>query len=224
MEDIAKRSRSRVENTQPPLSWSWQFSSAPNSHTSQHKLASIKSSTMTIHCYWNMPIRVSHLSQMLYWNALSNHNSHQLEGNSGKSNSLHPVVFLLLVLGPQRFEPWDSTHLAFPDTAQGPSFCLTPFFLQLARLYPNMELELEVSPESAPFLRISPRNVTLVPVMNIQAFALLPSSSDRKTLFLVKAVSLITAGAAKGHACQGRKPLPSAERLDRCWRLFPLEV
>ncbi|ELK04180.1 Lipopolysaccharide-binding protein [Pteropus alecto] len=58
---------------------------------------------------------------------------------------------------------------------------------QLARLYPNMELELEVSPESAPFLRISPRNVTLVPVMNIQAFALLPNSSDRKTLFLVKA-------------------------------------
>ncbi|XP_036085704.1 lipopolysaccharide-binding protein [Rousettus aegyptiacus] len=58
---------------------------------------------------------------------------------------------------------------------------------QLARSYPNMELELEVSPESAPFLTISPRNVTLVPVMNIQAFVLLPNSFDRKTLFLLKA-------------------------------------
>ncbi|XP_039720255.1 bactericidal permeability-increasing protein-like [Pteropus medius] len=56
-----------------------------------------------------------------------------------------------------------------------------------------MELELEVSPESAPFLRISPRNVTLVPVMNIQAFALLPNSSDRKILFLVKAVEFMEA-------------------------------
>ncbi|XP_045050817.2 lipopolysaccharide-binding protein-like [Desmodus rotundus] len=58
---------------------------------------------------------------------------------------------------------------------------------QLARLYPNMELELEVSPESAPFFMFTPGNVTLMPVMNIQAFALLPNSLDRKPLFQLRA-------------------------------------
>ncbi|XP_036101387.1 lipopolysaccharide-binding protein-like [Molossus molossus] len=58
---------------------------------------------------------------------------------------------------------------------------------QLSRLYPNTELELEMSPEAAPFLKFSPGNVTLIPVMNIQAFALLPNSSDRKPLFHLRA-------------------------------------
>ncbi|XP_060983252.1 lipopolysaccharide-binding protein-like isoform X2 [Dama dama] len=57
---------------------------------------------------------------------------------------------------------------------------------QLARLYPNMELELETSPESAPFLTFTPRNVTFMPVMDIQAFALLPKSARRKPLFQIK--------------------------------------
>ncbi|XP_036899941.1 lipopolysaccharide-binding protein-like [Sturnira hondurensis] len=64
---------------------------------------------------------------------------------------------------------------------------------QLPRLYPNMELELEVSPESAPFLTFTPGNVTLVPVINIQAFALLPDSSDRKLLFQLRAGTNISA-------------------------------
>lgn len=70
-----------------------------------------------------------------------------------------------------------------------------------------MELELETSPESAPFLNFTPGNVTLMPVMNVQVFVLLPNSSDRKPLFQLRAVSLILAGAAKGHACHGGKPL-----------------
>ena len=69
-----------------------------------------------------------------------------------------------------------------------------------------MELELEVSPESAPFFMFTPGNVTLMPVMNIQAFALLPNSLDRKPLFQLRAVSLILAGAINGPACVGVSP------------------
>ncbi|KAK1337474.1 hypothetical protein QTO34_002103 [Cnephaeus nilssonii] len=64
---------------------------------------------------------------------------------------------------------------------------------QLARLYPNTELELEISPESAPFLMFTPGNVTFMPVMNIQAFALLPNSSNRKPLFQLRARTNISA-------------------------------
>ncbi|XP_005858318.2 PREDICTED: lipopolysaccharide-binding protein [Myotis brandtii] len=64
---------------------------------------------------------------------------------------------------------------------------------QLARLYPNTELELEMSPESAPFLMFTPGNVTCLPVMNIQAFALLPNSSNRKPLFQLRARTDISA-------------------------------
>ncbi|KAM7127100.1 lipopolysaccharide-binding protein-like [Molossus nigricans] len=64
---------------------------------------------------------------------------------------------------------------------------------QLSRLYPNTELELEISPEAAPFLKFSPGNVTLIPVMNIQAFALLPNSSDRNPLFQLRARTNISA-------------------------------
>ncbi|XP_070276412.1 lipopolysaccharide-binding protein-like isoform X2 [Myotis yumanensis] len=64
---------------------------------------------------------------------------------------------------------------------------------QLARLYPNTELELEMSPESAPFLMFTPGNVTCMPVMNIQAFALLPNSSNRKPLFQLRARTDISA-------------------------------
>ncbi|OWK03044.1 LBP [Cervus elaphus hippelaphus] len=62
----------------------------------------------------------------------------------------------------------------------------------LARLYPNMELELETSPESAPFLTFTPGNVTFMPVMDIQAFALLPKSAGRKPLFQIKASTNIS--------------------------------
>nr|XP_023482780.1 lipopolysaccharide-binding protein-like [Equus caballus] len=57
---------------------------------------------------------------------------------------------------------------------------------QLAKLYPNMQLEFETSPESAPFLMFTPGNVTLLPVIDIQTFALPPNSSDRKPLFQLR--------------------------------------
>ena len=84
---------------------------------------------------------------------------------------------------------------------------VSALFFQLARLYPNMELEFETSPQSAPFLMFTPGNVTLMPVMDIQAFALLPNSSGRKPLFQLRAVSLNLARAIKGHVCHGWKPL-----------------
>ncbi|XP_016042989.2 lipopolysaccharide-binding protein-like [Erinaceus europaeus] len=47
-------------------------------------------------------------------------------------------------------------------------------------MYPNMELEFEVSPESAPLLMFTPGNVTFMPVMNAWLFVLLPNSSERE--------------------------------------------
>ncbi|KAB1262849.1 Lipopolysaccharide-binding protein [Camelus dromedarius] len=49
----------------------------------------------------------------------------------------------------------------------------------------------ETSPESAPFLMFTPGNVTFMPVMDIQAFALMPNSSDCKALFHLRAVVLM---------------------------------
>ncbi|XP_005392644.1 PREDICTED: lipopolysaccharide-binding protein-like [Chinchilla lanigera] len=57
---------------------------------------------------------------------------------------------------------------------------------QLARSYPNMEVELEASPESEPLLTFTLGNVTLSPVIDIQAFALLPNSSSRRPLFQLR--------------------------------------
>ncbi|XP_023570637.1 lipopolysaccharide-binding protein-like isoform X2 [Octodon degus] len=57
---------------------------------------------------------------------------------------------------------------------------------KLARLYPNMEVELEVSLESEPLLTLTPGNVTLSPVIDIRGLALLPSSSDQRTLFQLR--------------------------------------
>uniref|UniRef100_A0A5F8AUS0 Lipopolysaccharide-binding protein n=1 Tax=Macaca mulatta TaxID=9544 RepID=A0A5F8AUS0_MACMU len=52
-----------------------------------------------------------------------------------------------------------------------------PFVPRLARLYPNMNLELQGSVPSAPLLNFSPGNLSVNPYMEIDAFVLLPSSS-----------------------------------------------
>lgn len=87
-----------------------------------------------------------------------------------------------------------------------PSPRASALFLQLARMYPNMELELEMSPESAPLLMFTPGNVTLMPVIDVQAFALKPNSSDRKPLFQLRVVSVPLDRAAKGSICQSVSP------------------
>ncbi|KAF7465771.1 Hypothetical predicted protein [Marmota monax] len=56
----------------------------------------------------------------------------------------------------------------------------------LAGLFPNMQVQLEASPESEPHLWFTPGKVTIAPVMDVQAFGILPNSSDRRPLFQLR--------------------------------------
>ncbi|XP_049635282.1 lipopolysaccharide-binding protein-like [Suncus etruscus] len=64
---------------------------------------------------------------------------------------------------------------------------------RLTRLYPKMELELDVSPESAPLLKFTPGNVTVQAVIDVQAFVVLANSSVRKSVFQLRASTNISA-------------------------------
>ncbi|VCW97545.1 unnamed protein product [Gulo gulo] len=79
----------------------------------------------------------------------------------------------------------ESGYLNFSITddmvPQGSNIRLTtksfrPFVPRLARLYPNMNLELQGAMASAPFLNFSPGNLSSTPLMEIEGFVLLPSS------------------------------------------------
>ncbi|XP_053574867.1 bactericidal permeability-increasing protein isoform X2 [Bombina bombina] len=48
---------------------------------------------------------------------------------------------------------------------------------QISKMYPNMLMKLKIESASAPFLNIKPGNLTISPVMDIQAYAILPNSS-----------------------------------------------
>ncbi|XP_021544951.1 lipopolysaccharide-binding protein [Neomonachus schauinslandi] len=65
-----------------------------------------------------------------------------------------------------------------------------PFVPRLARLYPNMNLELQGVMASAPFLNFSPGNLSLTPLMEIEAFVLLPSSAKRPVFQLGVATNM----------------------------------
>lgn len=67
-----------------------------------------------------------------------------------------------------------------------------PAPLQLEKMYPDMPMKLRLSAPSAPFLNIGPGGLLLKPVVDIQAYAILPSSS-LAPLFLLSLVSLGTA-------------------------------
>lgn len=70
-----------------------------------------------------------------------------------------------------------------------PSLDLISLFCpQLAKLYPNMNLELQGAVVPAPFLNFSPGNLSLAPNMEIDAFVLLPSSA-REPVFRLGVVS-----------------------------------
>uniref|UniRef100_A0A8C4PF33 Lipopolysaccharide-binding protein n=1 Tax=Equus asinus asinus TaxID=83772 RepID=A0A8C4PF33_EQUAS len=71
----------------------------------------------------------------------------------------------------------------FPSLDLISSFCP-----QLAKLYPNMNLELQGAVVPAPFLNFSPGNLSLAPNMEIDAFVLLPSSA-REPVFRLGVVS-----------------------------------
>ncbi|XP_034861586.1 lipopolysaccharide-binding protein [Mirounga leonina] len=65
-----------------------------------------------------------------------------------------------------------------------------PFVPRLARLYPNMNLELQGAMASAPFLNFSPGNLSLTPLMEIEAFVLLPSSAKEPVFQLGVATNM----------------------------------
>ncbi|XP_072591979.1 lipopolysaccharide-binding protein-like isoform X1 [Vulpes vulpes] len=67
-----------------------------------------------------------------------------------------------------------------------------PLVPKLARLYPNMNLELQGAMASAPFLNFSPGNLSLAPLMEIEAFVLLPSSI-REPVFQLSVATNISA-------------------------------
>ncbi|XP_054995918.1 lipopolysaccharide-binding protein-like [Sorex araneus] len=64
------------------------------------------------------------------------------------------------------------------------------FAPQLARKYPNMNMELQGSLASAPFLTISPGNLSLAPQIEIEAFVLQPSSVKEPVFRLAVATNI----------------------------------
>ncbi|XP_040837176.1 lipopolysaccharide-binding protein-like [Ochotona curzoniae] len=70
---------------------------------------------------------------------------------------------------------------------------LRGLFPSLARLFPDMEVEFEASPESQPLLTFTPGNVTFMPVMDIRISALQSNSSAHRPLFHLRAKANISA-------------------------------
>ncbi|NXN24646.1 BPI protein, partial [Nycticryphes semicollaris] len=66
------------------------------------------------------------------------------------------------------------------------------FIPQLEQMYPDMKMKLRLSAPSAPFLSIGPGGLSLKPVVDIQAYAILPNSS-LAPLFLINLVSNVSA-------------------------------
>ncbi|KAM4692385.1 BPI fold-containing family B member 1 isoform 2-T2 [Rhinophrynus dorsalis] len=71
---------------------------------------------------------------------------------------------------------------------------------QISKMYPNMLIELQISSSIAPSLNIHAGNLTLMPVVDIQAYAILPNSS-LAPLFLLQ---LTTGALAKVAVDSGR--------------------
>uniref|UniRef100_A0A663NCF4 Bactericidal permeability-increasing protein n=1 Tax=Athene cunicularia TaxID=194338 RepID=A0A663NCF4_ATHCN len=86
------------------------------------------------------------------------------------------------------------------------------FIPQLERMYPDMLMKLRLSAPSAPFLDIGPEGLSLRPVVDIQAYAILPNSS-LAPLFLLSLVSSGTACGGEGGpgwAAPGANPAQAA--------------
>lgn len=66
---------------------------------------------------------------------------------------------------------------------------------QLEKMYPDKLMKLRIKTSSAPFLTIAPGNLSLTPVVDIQAYVILPNSSF-VPVFLLSVVSL---GMAYGY-------------------------
>ncbi|NWS74154.1 BPI protein, partial [Crotophaga sulcirostris] len=66
------------------------------------------------------------------------------------------------------------------------------FIPQLEKMYPDTLMKIRLSASSAPFLNIGPEGLSLKPVVDIQAYAILPDSS-LAPLFLLSLVSNVSA-------------------------------
>ncbi|NWI67861.1 BPI protein, partial [Todus mexicanus] len=66
------------------------------------------------------------------------------------------------------------------------------FIPQLEKMYPQTPMKLRLSAPSAPFLSIGPEGLSLKPVVDIQAYAILPNST-LAPLFLLSLVSNVSA-------------------------------
>ncbi|XP_005240040.2 bactericidal permeability-increasing protein [Falco peregrinus] len=66
------------------------------------------------------------------------------------------------------------------------------FIPQLEKMYPDMPMKLRLSTPSAPFLNIGPEGLSLKPVVDIQAYAILPNTS-LVPLFLLSLTSNVSA-------------------------------
>ncbi|XP_417465.5 bactericidal permeability-increasing protein isoform X1 [Gallus gallus] len=66
------------------------------------------------------------------------------------------------------------------------------FIPQLDKMYPNMLMKLRLSAPSAPFLSITPGGISLQPVADIQAYAILPNTS-LAPLFLLSLTGNVSA-------------------------------
>ncbi|NXP18197.1 BPI protein, partial [Scytalopus superciliaris] len=66
------------------------------------------------------------------------------------------------------------------------------FIPQLEQMYPNMPMKLRLSTPTAPFLNIGPGGISLKPVVDVQAYAILPNSS-LTPLFLLSLVRNVSA-------------------------------
>ncbi|XP_009070671.1 PREDICTED: bactericidal permeability-increasing protein-like [Acanthisitta chloris] len=66
------------------------------------------------------------------------------------------------------------------------------FVPELEQMYPNMPMKIRLSAPSAPFLNIGPGGISLKPVVDVQAYAILPNSS-LAPLFLLSLTGNVSA-------------------------------
>ncbi|NXG95562.1 BPI protein, partial [Loxia leucoptera] len=83
------------------------------------------------------------------------------------------------------------------------------FIPQLEEKYPNMPMKFRLSTPTAPFLTIGPGGISFQPIVDVQAYAILPNSS-LAPLFLLSLVSSDTAfgNGAEGSLSCSQSPFP----------------
>lgn len=114
---------------------------------------------------------------------------------------------LSLCLAPSRLSP---QSCIFPSLDIISLFCP-----QLARRYPNMNLEFQGAVVSAPFLNFSPGNLSLAPQMEIEASVILPSSI-REPVFRLGVVRFKGFANAAPFSCVLPPPAANSFRSLKC--------